>query len=62
MQMFNRLPFQNYKYLTVKSKIINCNTFLQSFGGLKRKPSDSIDTFIESNSKIYNAKFLLLTM
>lgn len=62
VKMFNKLPFQHYNHLTVKSKITNYNIFLQSFGGLKRKPCDSTDTFSESNSKIYNAKFLLLTM
>lgn len=62
VQMLNKLPFQYYNHLSVKSKITNCNTSLQSFGGLKRKPCDSIHTFIKSNSKIYNAKFLLLTM
>lgn len=45
VQMFNKLPFQYYNHLTVKSKITNRNISLQSFGGLKRKPCDSTVTF-----------------
>lgn len=47
VQMFNKSPFQYYNHLTVKSKITNRNISLQSFGGLKRKPCDSTDTFFE---------------
>lgn len=56
----NILPFHVYKGLTVKPKVMRCNTTLQSFGGFKITPCGYIEALIESNSKIINAKFLIV--
>lgn len=56
----NIMPFHYYNHLTLNPKIINCNTFLQSFGGLKIKPCGNIDSLIEISNKTDNSKLMIV--